>query len=144
MVDGRLVVGYLRLTSLEQTADQDVEIDDLVARLRALVLPRVGEEAMAVVDDGRAAPDALAGVARAIEDAGRQDPAFAREVTYLCDEIDGRGARPTPWPAPSFTCPQCGEDNSPEHAFCNHCGAFPAVGVRPRTSRFTATRGSLR
>ncbi len=124
MVDGRLVVGYLRLASLGQTADQDGEIADLVARLRELVWLRVGDAVLTVVDDARAAQDALARIARAIEEAGRHDPAFAREVTGLCDEIARRGALPAPWSTPSLTCPRCGEDTRPERAFCDHCGAF--------------------
>jgi hypothetical protein len=135
-MDGRLVVGYLRLASLGRSADQDGAINDLVARLRELVLPRVDDAALAVVDDVRAAHDALAMVARSIEEAGRHDPAFAREVTRLCDEIARRGAQPAPWP-PLVTCPRCGEETRPEHAFCEHCGAFLewASGSTPADSR---------
>lgn len=135
-MDGRMVVGYLRLASLG-TADQDGEVDDLVARLRELVLPRLGDAALAVVDDGRAGPDALAVVAHAIEGEGRHDPAFARDVIRLCDEIARRGGRPAPWPDSSATCPECGGDTRAEHVFCDHCGAFLewASGSPPAVSR---------
>lgn len=143
MIDGRLVAGYLRLASPGHTTDKGREIDNLVARLRELVLPRVGFAALAVLDDGGAAPGAFARVARAIEEAGRHDAAFAREVTRLCDEIARRGAQPLPWPSPSLTCPRCGHDTRPEHAFCDNCGSFlewassliPADSQQPETPR---------
>jgi hypothetical protein len=124
VIDGRLVVGYLRLASPARTAAPGSEVDDLVARLRELVLARVGEAAATVLDDERAGPEAVARIVRAIEEAGRDDPAFAREVTRLCDELARRGAQPVPWSPESLTCPRCGHLTRSGHAFCEHCGTF--------------------
>jgi hypothetical protein len=123
VIDGRLVAGYLRLGGPGHAADLGGEVDDLIARLRELVLPRVGEAA-ALLDDERAGPEAFARVTRAIEEAGRDDPAFAWEVTRLCDELAGRGVQPVPWSPASPTCPQCGHLTRSGHAFCDHCGTF--------------------
>ncbi|WP_159081490.1 zinc ribbon domain-containing protein [Nocardioides sediminis] len=124
MIDGRLVAGYLRLATPGHTVAPGGAVDDLVARLRELVLARVGEAAAAALEDERAGPEAWSRVARAIEEAGRRDPAFAREATRLCDELARRGAQPVPWPAESVTCPQCGHLTRSGHAFCDHCGIF--------------------
>jgi len=118
VIEGRVVVGYLRLASPAHAADLGGEIDELVARLRELVLPRLDRAALATIDDRSAAPDALAGVAHAIEEAGRRDPTFAREVTRLCDELARRAAQPV------LMCSRCGHPTRPEQAFCDHCGVF--------------------
>ena len=133
MIDGRLVAGYLRLASPGHAADLGGEVDDLVARLRDLVLPRVGEAA-ALLDDERAGPEALARVSRAIEEAGRDDPAFAWEVTRLCDELARHGAQPAPWSPASTTCPQCGHLTRSGHAFCDNCGTYVEWASAPTPS----------
>jgi hypothetical protein len=140
VIDGRLVAGYLRLASPGHDGELVDEVVQLVARLRELVLARVSEAA-ALLDSERADPEALATVARAIEEAGRDDPTFAREVAGLCDELARLGAGPVHWSPSTVTCPQCGHLARSGHVFCDHCGTFlewASVTTPPGSANFPA------
>lgn len=94
MIDGGIVVGYL-VVALARGAERlaDRAFDSLLDRLAGAIESRLGREPADTLTYHSGDPESEKRVARDLQVAMRMDPAFARALESLVQELDERGGR---------------------------------------------------